>query len=156
MIQLKKTTPEDLKTLFVFQSDETACHMAAFTPKDPGNEEAYLTKWTRIVGDPGICMQTIRVEGKIVGSIVHFEMMDETNVSYWIDRNYWGQGIATEALKQFLTITEKRPLYARTAFDNTGSQKVLEKCGFKRTGREQGFANARNLEIEEFLYLLEV
>jgi RimJ/RimL family protein N-acetyltransferase len=47
-----------------------------------------------------------------------------------------------------------RPLYGRTAFDNVGSQKVLEKCGFVRTGQDKGFANARQAEIEEYIYRL--
>ena len=49
----------------------------------------------------------------------------------------------------------KRPLFARVAYDNYGSQKVLEKCGFKTIGKDTGFANARKMEIEEFIYKFE-
>ena len=45
-----------------------------------------------------------------------------------------------------------RPLHGRVAFDNFGSQTVLEKCGFVRIGTDKGFANARNAEIEEFVF----
>jgi RimJ/RimL family protein N-acetyltransferase len=48
-----------------------------------------------------------------------------------LDRQkFWGQGIATTALKELLKIEQVRPIYGRVAFDNYGSQKVLEKCGF--------------------------
>ena len=30
----------------------------------------------------------------------------------------------------------------------------LEKCGFVRTGKDKGFANARQKEIEEYIYKL--
>jgi RimJ/RimL family protein N-acetyltransferase len=40
------------------------------------------------------------------------------------------------------------------AFDNQGSQKVLEKCGFVKIGTDKGFANARQAEIEEYIYKL--
>lgn len=42
----------------------------------------------------------------------------------------------------------------RVAFDNFGSQKFLEKCGFVKIGKEQGFANARQEVIEEYVYKL--
>lgn len=42
-----------------------------------------------------------------------------------------------------------RPLYARAAKDNVASIRVLEKCGFRISGYERAFANARGEEIEE-------
>ena len=155
MIQLSKTTIEDLETLFILQTDKESIWMAAFTPEDPNDKTRYLEKWARIVDNPEIRMQTIRTDDKIVGSVIHFDVMNETNVSYWIDRAFWGKGIATEALRQFINGTEKRPLFGRVAHDNKGSQRVLEKCGFQSITLERGFANARQMEIEEFVYRLD-
>ena len=155
MIELQKTTPEDLESLFEFQTSEAGIQMAAFTSPDPHNKTAYLEKWRKLVANPNIRMQTIRLNNQIVGSVVHFDMMNETNVSYWIDEAHWGKGIATGALQAFVAGATKRPLYARVAFDNYGSQKVLEKSGFKAIGEEQGFANARQQEIKEFVYRLD-
>src|SRR5918999_1935703 len=45
-----------------------------------------------------------------------------------------GQGIATAALAAFLEELDTRPLYAHVATHNVGSIRVLEKCGFERTG----------------------
>ena len=81
-------------------------------------------------------------------------MENEAGITYWIDRKFWGQGIATTALKQLLKIEPARPIYGHTAFDNYGSQKVLEKCNFVKIGTDKGFANARQTEIEEFIYKL--
>jgi RimJ/RimL family protein N-acetyltransferase len=94
------------------------------------------------------------VGDRIVGSIAKFVIEDDAEITYWIDRNFWGQGIATKALKDFLAVETTRPLFGRTAFDNFGSQRVLEKCGFVKTGTDKGFANARQAEIEEFIYKL--
>jgi len=79
---------------------------------------------------------------------------NEAEITYWIDKKFWGQGIATTALKELLKIEQVRPIYGRVAFDNYGSQKVLEKCGFVKIGKEKGFANARQAEIEEYIYKL--
>lgn len=155
MIELTKTTLNDLETLFVFQTNKEGIRMAAFTAEDPDDKEFYMNKWTKIVENPNIRMQTIRFKNKIIGSIIHFDVMEETNVSYWIDQQYWGQGFATEGLKTFIKDTVKRPLFARVAYDNYGSQKVLEKCGFIKIGTDSGFANARQVEIEEFIYRFE-
>src|ERR671922_121773 len=74
----------------------------------------------------------------------------------WIGRSYWGQGVATRALKEFLTrIETTRPLYARAASDNAGSIRVLEKCGFTRVGVDRGFAHGRNEETEEVILRLD-
>lgn len=81
-------------------------------------------------------------------------MDGDIEITYWIDRKYWGQGIGTKTLKAFLTIETNRPIFGRVAFDNFGSQKVLEKCGFVKIGTDKGFANARQSEIEEFIYKL--
>ena len=78
----------------------------------------------------------------------------EPEITYWIGKDFWGKGIATDALKQFLEIEKTRPIYGRVAFDNLGSKRVLEKCGFEQIGTDKGFANARGKEIVEFIYKL--
>lgn len=49
---------------------------------------------------------------------------------------------------------ETWPLFARAAKDNIASIRVLEKGGFKLSGHDMGFANARGEEIEESIYML--
>lgn len=153
-IQLRNTTLSDLDTFFLFQLDPEANHMAAFTSKNPSDKKAYLEKYSRLLQEPSVHSQTICSENNIVGSIAKFEIEGQPEITYWINRAYWGKGIATEALRLFLEMEPARPLQARVAFDNTGSQKVLEKCGFVKTGRDSGFANARQQETEEFIYEL--
>lgn len=155
-ITLHKTTLEDLEILFLFQADEEANQVAAFNSENPSDKDAYMSKWTRIVANPAINMQSIFIEDNIVGSVIHFDLGDETNISYWIDRAHWGKGIASKAVKAFLTSTDKKTLWGRVAYDNVGSQKVLEKNGFIKTGIETGFANGRGKEIEEFVYKVEL
>lgn len=153
-ITLTGTTREDLYTLFQFQRDKEAGYLAAFTSKDPNDEVAYIEKYSKFLDNPAINMRTIKVNGQIAGSLAKFIMHNEAEITYWIGRKFWGQGIATAALQEFLGTEHTRPLYGRVAFDNYGSQKVLEKCGFLRTGKDKGFANARQTEIEEYIYKL--
>ena len=154
-IKFRKTVVDDLEFLFKFQLDKEAINLAAFTPKDPTDKSAYLSKYTKLLSDPTVNNQTIIIDNKIVGSIAKFEIDGQAEVTYWIDKNFWGKGIATKALEYLLTIEKARPILGRVAFDNYGSQKVLEKCGFVKIGKDKGFANARQTEIEEFIYKLD-
>lgn len=153
-IKLRRTEVADLDTLFQFQLDKESAYLAAFMPKDWTDKAAYIIKHTKLLNDPTVNNQTILVENIIVGSIAKFEIEGDTEITYWIDRKFWGQGIATKALKDFLAIETTRPILARVAFDNFGSQKVLEKCGFMKIGSDKGFANARQTETEEFIFEL--
>ena len=75
-------------------------------------------------------------------------------VHYWIGKEFWGNGIATQALTEFLRIVNNRPLYASTANDNVASIRVLEKCGFAMRGTAKAFAKTRGAEIDEVFFEL--
>lgn len=154
MIILTETAIEDLNAFFEFQLDPEANYLAAFTPKDPNDKQAYLEKYGRFLKDPDKTFRTVKINGVIAGSISKFVMEGDAEITYWFDRKFWGQGIAGAALREFLQIEKTRPIYGRVAFDNYGSQKVLEKCGFVKIGTDKGYANARQAEIEEFIYKL--
>ncbi|MBK9636836.1 MAG: GNAT family N-acetyltransferase [Bacteroidetes bacterium] len=153
-IILTKTEKDELNAFFQFQLDKEANYLAAFTSKDPSDKTAYIEKYSKFLTDPTINMKTIKSNDEIVGSIAKFVIENEAEITYWIDRKFWGQGIATMSLQNFLQQEKIRPLFGRVAFDNYGSQKVLEKCGFMKIGTDTGFANARNMEIEEYIYKL--
>ncbi|MBJ6109702.1 GNAT family N-acetyltransferase [Hymenobacter sp. BT523] len=153
-VQLRKAQVADLESFFQFQLDEEGLYLAAFTPKVPSDRAAYFEKYTRHLNDPSINTQAILVDGCLVGSIAKFEIAGDAEITYWLDRSHWGQGVATAALTAFLALEKARPIFGRVAFDNVGSQRVLEKCGFVKIGTNKGFANARQAEIEESIYQL--
>jgi len=154
-LTLRPTLYADLETHYQFQLDEEANYLAAFTSSSSSDKKAYLEKYAKFLNEPSINNQTILIDRIIVGSIAKFVIEGDAEITYWIDRKFWGRGIATKALKAFLSIETNRPIYGRVAFDNLGSQKVLENCGFVRVGTDRGFANARQIEIEEFIYRLD-
>jgi [ribosomal protein S5]-alanine N-acetyltransferase len=153
-IALFETEISDLNAFYQFQLDKEANYLAAFTPKEPLDETAYINKFTIHLADPTINMKSIKFNDILVGSIAKFMRGNEAEITYWIDRKFWGQGIATVAMKEFLKMETNRPIHCRVAFDNFGSQKVLEKCGFTKIGKDRGYAPARQKEIEEYIYQL--
>lgn len=153
-ITIKKSLEPDLHVFFRNQTDEEANYMAAFTPKDPHDEKAYLEKWRKLMHVDTVNIQSILVQEEVIGCVVKFEIDGDAEITYALDKKYWGKGITTFALKKFLELESCRPIYGRVAFDNIGSQKILEKSGFVRIGEDKGFANARGKEIQEFIYKL--
>ena len=154
-ITLRPTTESDLPTFFLHQSDPLACHMAAFTAKDPTNLPAFNTHWHKLLSDPSITPLTILLNNHtIAGHLAAFGPPDGREITYWLGREFWNQHIATRALQLFLPQYPARPLHARAAADNLPSLRVLQNCGFRPTGTSRFHANARHQEIEEILLTL--
>ncbi len=62
---------------------------------------------------------------------------DRVQLGYWIARDHWGQGYATEATMALLilaSILGHKVITASHFLDNPASGKVLLKAGFKSTG----------------------
>lgn len=148
-LTLREVIPADLPLFFAYQQDDVANHMAAFTVRDSADWNACLARWDRILSDATTINRTILYHGKVIGHVASFEQMGQREITYWLDRAYWGQGLATQALAKFLRHFPERPLFARAAKDNTASLRVLAKCGFVIVGEDSGFANARGREVEE-------
>jgi len=129
--------------------------MAAFTPQDPGDRNAFGAHMARVRSAPDFTLRAVTCDGRLAGSIASFPSGGHAEVTYWIDRALWGQGIATQALTLLLELVPARPLYARAASDNAGSLRVLQKCGFRPAGTEKSFAAGRDEAIEETILRLE-
>ena len=107
------------------------------------------------MADDSITIMTILFEGHVADSILCHGWFGDPEISFWMVKEYWRKGIATQALSAFLDLLETRPLYARAAKDNVGSMRVLEKFGFTISGEDKGFSNARGEEVEEFILKLD-
>lgn len=153
-IVLRDVIDEDLPVFFAQQLDADANRMAAFTSKDPTDRSAFMAHWATIRGDHSNAIKTIVVDGQVAGHVLRFDEASHPEVSYWLGKRYWGQGIATGALTAFLGQVRERPLYARAVKDNSASLRALQKCGFTIVGEDKGFANARGAEVEEYILML--
>lgn len=81
---------------------------------------------------------------EFAGSLVIFDVSeDQGEVGFWVHPDHRGGGIGSAALDlavQFAQRAGMARLTARTATDNTASQRVLAQAGFVETGREVGTA----------------
>ncbi|PQM33634.1 uncharacterized protein Pyn_33988 [Prunus yedoensis var. nudiflora] len=108
--------------------------------------------------------QSICLDDQSIGYVsVKPEQGDDTcraHVSYVVSAEYWGQGIATEALRMamcrvFKELSGLVRIEALVEVENKGSQRVLEKVGFLKEGllRKYGYCKGeiRDMFIYSFL-----
>jgi len=127
-VTLRAIHPSDLPAIFEFQSDPRSIEMAVvFGRSRPEFDE----HWTKILNNPEVIASAIIAGDTLVGHVSCFKMDGLDSVGYWIDRAYWGSGYATKGVQLLLEQVSKRPLHARVARSNSGSIRVLEKCGFQ-------------------------
>lgn len=153
-VTLRDMIDADLSPFFEHQLDREANVMAAFTADDPTDHDAFLAHWEKTRAMDTVLIRTILYGQEVAGHIASFFREGDLEVTYWIGREFWGKGIASAALVQFLEIQTQRPIFGRVAKDNHASHRVLEKAGFSVFGEDKGFANARGKETEEYIMKL--
>jgi RimJ/RimL family protein N-acetyltransferase len=130
VIVLRPVQTADIDIFYEHQADPVAVEMAATTARDQASHREFWTK--RILVNPDGVARTVVVDGVVAGNIISWIDSGERMVGYRYGRAFWGRGIATEALRLYVDQLEERPLYADVAVHNIGSQRVLEKAGFRR------------------------
>ncbi len=99
--------------------------------------------WRRLAGGRGFdLLITVKGEGdRPVGS-VGVGLHDEGargELGFWVGRDYWGRGYASEAARRMIEFTTETLGVARltgtVATDNEASQAILAKFGFAEIGR---------------------
>jgi RimJ/RimL family protein N-acetyltransferase len=154
-VALRPVDDSDLDALFEQMRDPESVRMAAFTAENPDDRTAFDVHMAKVRASPEGTIRAVTVDGRLVGSVGSFVADGDTEVTYWIDRSFWGQGIAGRALALLLESVRVRPLFARAASDNVRSLKVLQSAGFVIIGTEMSFASGRNTEIEETILRLD-
>ena len=152
-VSIRPVKTDDLPIFFVHQLDPEATKLAAFPSRD---REAFFTHWTtNILGNSAAVCRTILAGNHVAGYLGAWTdaATSERLICYWIGREFWGRGIASAAMSQFLRFESTRPLSARVAKHNLGSIRVLEKAGFARAG-EDAFSLPGGARMEELIYIL--
>ena len=108
-VALRPIVDADRDGLFAQMRDPESVRMAAFTAPDPDDREAFDAHLTRNLATPGNTTRAVTYDGQLAGSIACFVIEGDTEITYWIDRPFWGQGVAGRALALFLDLIPDRP-----------------------------------------------
>ena len=149
-VSLRRVREDDLETFFTDQLDPEAVRIAAFPSRD---REAFMALWKTIMTDTSVMARAVILEGELAGHVVSWEQDGERKIGYWIGRAFWGKGVASAALWQFLGQFSVRPLVAHVAKHNAASIRVLQKSGFTISG-EARFPLADGEYVEDYVMTL--
>jgi len=114
-------------------------------PKSVEEEKAMIRNSLRRQKKGLVQNFSILYGGELVGSIglkidQHRKHIGE--VGFFVDRNYWGRGIAPTAvhLVENIALADLgiRRMEIATALENRAAQRVAEKCGYRREGIQRG------------------
>jgi RimJ/RimL family protein N-acetyltransferase len=132
-VLLRPVTEDDLPALFLIQREPEGYEMAAVPSRD---EAEFYRHWREnVLAKEDVTIRAILFDGEVVGDVGSFILEGRRAVGYWIGKKYWGRGIATAAVAQFVSAHDKRrPLSAYVAVQNVASYRVLQKCGFQQVG----------------------
>lgn len=105
MIELVKWKKEYSESFYLqSNSAELYRNMSDSFPKTL-KECKNIVEWFANSNDETECARAIVIDGKVVGCIAVFFEKDlyekNAEIAYWIGKEYWGQGIMTETVKQF-------------------------------------------------------
>ena len=151
---LRPLTEADLAAVFALQHDRKGAALAGvegeFVPEKVFRERM-ITLISESVEAPSVFV--VLVAGAVAGTISRTQgSSGKTQVSYWLDRAFWGKGVATAAFALLLAETPKAILgqlmYAAVIEGNEASIRVLEKFGFIPFKRRE-FLSAAHGEMKQ-------
>ena len=150
---LRPGWPEDWAELHALIDDEAVVRNLARAPWPYGPDEArsfaasaqgtrYPHFFVTLPGAAG---------ARLIGCVGLAQEDSESVIGYWIARQHWNNGYATEAVRALLSLAPTlghRRLVTRHFVDNVASARVLAKTGFRPTGEIRMDRSAARAEAE--------
>jgi len=134
-VPLREVRSEDIPVFHEYQADAEASALSGVPPRD---RDAYKAHWAKLRADPQVLLRTITTDdGAVAGQLLSFPRDGVREIGYWLGREFWGRGIATAALAEFLPLVLERPVYGVVNEANVASRRVLERNGFVLAERRE-------------------
>ncbi len=131
----------DLTRFRALLDDPAVWTMLPETYPDPLTDDLARTLLDVSINGQHHMVRAIEQQGEVVGQVrLAFGVLPTepklAELSYWLGRDHWGQGLARTAIESLLKQSAPRPLSARVLPDNLASRRILEKLGFIMMGRD--------------------
>ena len=134
-VRLRAVEHDDLEFFHRYESEPEGRRRADFPERD---HDTFMRHWeTKVLGVPGNESRTVLADGEVAGNVLSWPQDGRRMIGYWYGERFWGKGIGSRALELFTAELDERPLYAETVVGNTGSRRVLEKCGFREVPNDE-------------------
>ncbi len=143
-LRLRKMTPSDSGDMYAYARREDVTKYLLWDPHpNLAYTKAYLTQVQKQYAEGHFFdwAVVLREENRMIGTC-GFARLDETNnageIGYVLNPDYWGRGLASEAVRMvlkygFLSLKLQR-VEARCLKENGRSLRVMERCGMQYEG----------------------
>ena len=149
-VALRQWRESDADALFALASDQIVGQMARFPTHADMAESLRVIR--EIFCKPEFYAVVAREDRAVIGCIslhprtkgVDVYEAEELTIGYWMGRPYWGRGFMTEAVMMLCDrcrspgLFKCRRIIGYTSTDNAGSQRVMEKAGFRHVETKDG------------------
>ena len=105
-ITIREIESGDLEIFYEHQLDRESIRMAAFVCGDPEDKVAFDAHWDKILNSPHITKRTIVADGQVAGHASCYPYGEHLEVTYLLGREFWGRGLATEAVTRMLPLLQ--------------------------------------------------
>ncbi|RAS84791.1 GNAT family N-acetyltransferase [Priestia endophytica] len=141
---LREIVKDDANDILKYLSDEEVMKYYGLAPFKTINEALNEILWYQSILNEQTGIRwgiTLKGKDKVIGSCGFLNRVPEhyrTEIGYELSRDYWGHGIASEALEAVIRYGFKYLKFQRVEalveLPNIPSQKLIEKHGFIREG----------------------
>lgn len=153
-LSLRPIRPGDADRIALLGGDWDVARMTGRIPY-PYSQDAAL-HWVSGLAD-GEIVFGIEHQGELIGICGYSAKGDgSAELGYWIGKDYWRQGFATEAANALMSygfIKGGVKRFTCSHFtDNAGSARVVTKLGFRSVGPCTGWSEARQQDLPTLRY----
>lgn len=163
-INLRKMKRSDARSIYRHANDmEIARYTKLPYPYRLRNAKEFIRKThNRFIERKGYNFGIEWKETETIIGVMSFITVDHLNknaeIGYWVGREFWGKGIAREAINLILRFGFKRlklkRVFALVMHPNVRSFKLLESCGFRYEGRMRKSAFRKRRWMDELIYAI--
>ncbi|WP_045516188.1 GNAT family N-acetyltransferase [Neobacillus niacini] len=141
---LREVTTEDAEHMFTYLSDKDVLKHMGLEPFHTVKDVYDEIGWYQSIYDEGTGIRwgiTLKDSGNVIGSCGFLNMKSKqyrAEVGFELSKDYWGKGIANEALEAVVKVGfqnfQLERIEALIEPGNVPSQKLVERQGFIREG----------------------
>ena len=159
-ITIRQWIEDDVSNLVLYANNINVWNKLRNNFPHPYSEED-AKAWLQKANEPPIINLAIDLDGQAVGGIGLILNSDiyimSAEMGYWLGEEFWGQKIASEAVKQMVDYTfyyfDIVRLYAEVFENNKASMRVLEKNGFYLEGVRRKAVLKNGVLMDDFIWV---
>jgi [ribosomal protein S5]-alanine N-acetyltransferase len=150
---IREFTADDWDSIHAYASDPEVTKYMLWGPNSVKETNEYIEFVTRLQKEnPRTGFEwavTIKENGQMIGGVGIFVTDCNGEIGYCLRKDFWGQGIMTEAAESVMRFgfmeLDLHRIYATCRPENTASRRIMEKLGMTREGliREHKYAKGK-------------